>query len=91
MPTPAKPMTDEHYDLLRWMTNDYQRARDVAAALYGITVQEAVDSGKSAQLGRLLQTARAHGYLDRSYTDDGRCCYRLTDKARDWLLRAQAA
>lgn len=91
-----RPLMAEDYEVLRWLTGEFQMAREVAAALHGKGIQEVIDSGESAEIARILQRLRAWGYAERDYhyesgQGSGRCCYRLTAKGREWLLMGQAA
>ena len=76
----AAPLTNEHYEILRYVSRDtHERARTVAARWKGITERQAVDSGLSADVGRYLQRLACHGLIDRDYwpTGNGACCYVL--------------
>jgi hypothetical protein len=72
----GKTVYDEDAVLAAVSRCDFEVARTVAARLLGITEHEAVMTGHSMEVSRVLQRMIADGRVERVYARNGRCAFR---------------
>lgn len=81
---------EQDWEVLPYVTNEFLRARDIAAAMYDRSVQEVLDSGESGEVSRRLQRLYSQGYVQKDYYGNSRLVtYALTEMGMRVLLMQQ--
>lgn len=80
-----RPPVAEDYLVLRCVTDDFERTREIAARYYGKSVEEATITGLSVLVARVMRRLLAYEYVERDYGTTGSCVYCLSDKGRAYL------
>jgi hypothetical protein len=60
--------------------DEFERARYIAARLLGITPEEAVSTGHSIEVAKVLTAMARSGRLQRIYVQNGVCSYKRADQ-----------
>lgn len=81
---------DADWAMLPFLTDEFQRARDIASAMYEKSVEEVCQTGESAALAPGLSRLYSSGYVQKDYYGNTRIAtYALTDLGRKTLQDAQ--
>jgi DNA-binding PadR family transcriptional regulator len=81
----AKPLSEDDYGVLAAVTDKPEQSREVAARLFGVTVEEVLKRNLNERVWRSLVRLRSHGLVERGYegTTGTNCTYALSEAGRE--------
>jgi DNA-binding PadR family transcriptional regulator len=81
----AKMLSEYDYQVLAAVTDKPEQSREVAARLFGVTVEEVLKRNLNEQVWRSLVRLRGNGFVERGYegTTGTNCTYTLSEAGRE--------
>lgn len=76
-------LRDREYEVLEVLTDELERAREIAARMDNTTVAALAHSNRSSEVAMSLRRLQGHGFVERDYEPEGTACvWRISETGK---------